>query len=149
MNIKEPIVLGGIIPGIILTIILLALGVPLIYSILSLIISVVIVTIIDRNQKKQSADIQKSTTGKPWIIPGIVLIVVAGCVFLIPANDFGMSLSDISNLCKSPFGLLGQAFAGQDGQKTCVLANTIVSLATVMGIAGIVLIAIGIVKRKK
>lgn len=52
MSTNVPLMLGGIIPAVIISVILLVIGVPLIYALFALIIPIVIVSIIDKNQKK-------------------------------------------------------------------------------------------------
>lgn len=82
------------------------------------------------------------------IVPGIVLMILSSMVFFVPINDMGMSTVDVSNLCKGPLGLLAQAFGGENAVNACALINSIISMATIIGIVGLILTIVGIFTKK-
>jgi hypothetical protein len=82
------------------------------------------------------------------IVFGVLLIISASLVFFVPINDMGMSTLDVSNLCKGPIGMLGQAFGGERVVSACATANLSVSLGIIGFLIGLILIVYGFVKRK-
>ena len=98
---------------------------------------------------KSNDKIQNKNKPKKRLISiGIVFTIIASGAFVIPANDMGHTISDLGNLCKSPLGMMGQAFGGETVVSGCALINTLTTIATILGVFGLILIVIGIVKKK-
>jgi hypothetical protein len=101
------------------------------------------------SQPKPQTKNQKTGRKSAMIIFGVFLIVSSAGAFFVPISDNGMSASDMSNLCKGPLGMLGQAFGGEQVKNNCAMINSIVSMATLVLISGLLLTAFGIYKRRK
>jgi hypothetical protein len=89
----------------------------------------------------------KNKPKKGLIFLGIAFILIASGAFVIPINDMGLTTADISSLCKSPLGMMGQAFGGETAVNNCASYNILTTIAILLGIFGLILIVIGIVKK--
>ncbi len=92
--------------------------------------------------------VSKHKPRKGLIFLGIVLVIIASSVFVVPVNDMGLTTADVSSLCKSPLGVMGQAFGGETAVNNCAASNILTTMAVIFGIFGLILVVIGFVMKK-
>ena len=83
----------------------------------------------------------KETRKRMLMIFGIILLLFSGLAFFFPVNDAGMTVFDLKDVCKGPLGMFA-------GVSTCSLANSIVGIATLSAIIGLILTIVGFIKKK-
>lgn len=100
----------------------------------------------DNETGQVPSDKRSSTTGRVLAWVGGLLAVGAVASAFIPLYDNGRySLVDGSSLCGSALGALAQGLS-QQAANACNQINGIVAVTWIVGIAGVIVLAVGVVK---
>lgn len=75
---------------------------------------------------------------------GVFFLVSAIVGYIVPVNDEGWTIPDVSALCNSGMGQLGQAFSG-DVVKVCSEYDIMLMGVYGSGVLGIILLVVGVV----
>ncbi len=93
---------------------------------------------------KHTSEVKK--VRKRLVILGFIILIFSSGVFVVPIRDNGFTVADVNALCKSGLGLIGQSF-NQQVQASCAQASQLILLASILVIIGIIVIALGFIKK--